>query len=134
VFFVDGRAGNEELSMSAARGFFQNMMMPDDFHRANHPFTLTDIRDMISVIFAVHPVQPGANQGNVTNNYVPDPTSANLTEFCLIYTNFVNNTVRSLYPNPTGVLLNALNANLDNFFIPVKGQGCTQFFPWGKPE
>jgi hypothetical protein len=118
--------------MADARGFFQNMMMPDGFFRAKQPFGLADIGEGIDIIFAAHPIQPGANQG--VNNYVLDPASANLSEFCLLYTNFVNDTVRSLYPSPTGVLLDALNANLDNFFSPLPAQGCTQFFPYGKPE
>ena len=116
--------------MTDARGFFQNMQMPDGFFRAKQPFGLNDIGAGIDIIFAAHPIQPGANQG--VNNYVLNPASANLSEFCLLYTNFVNNTVRSLYPSPKGVLLDALNANLDNFFSPLPAQGCTQFFPYGK--
>jgi hypothetical protein len=116
--------------MADARGFFQNMKMPDDFFRTKQPFGLTDIGDSIDFIFSAHPIQPGANQG--VNNYVLDPASANLSEPCLLYTNFVNNTVRGLYPNPTGALRHALNANLDNFFSPLAAEGCTQFFPYGK--
>ena len=116
--------------MTAARGFFQNMEMPEGFFRANHPFGIDDIHDLANIVFDAHPIQPGSNQGGV-NNYVVDPTSANLNQLCLIYTNFVNTTIRSFYPNPTGVLLDALNANLDNFFSPLAAQGCTQFFPYG---
>jgi unspecific peroxygenase len=116
--------------MVNARGFFQNMKFPDGFFRAKQPFGLEDIGQGIDAIFAAHPIQPGANQG--VNNYVLNPASANLSEFCLLYTNFVNNTVRGLYPNPTGVLRDALNANLNNFFSPLPAQGCTtQFFPYG---
>ena len=118
--------------MTNARGFFQNMEMPEDFFRANHPFGLNDIGDGINVIFEAHPIQPGTNQG--VNNYVLDPASAHLGDLCLLYINSVNNTVRSLYPNPTGVLLDALNANLDNFFSPLRPQGCIQLFSYGKPE
>ena len=116
--------------MDVARGFFQNMKMPDDFFRPKQPFGFNEIGEGIDAIFAAHPIQPGANQG--VNNYVLDPASANLSEFCLLYTNFVNNTVKGLYPNPTGVLLDALNANLDNFFSPLPSSGCTQFFPYAK--
>jgi len=131
VFFVDGRVANAELSMTDARGFFQHMKMPDGFFRAKQPFGFNEIGAGINLIFSAHPIQPGANQG--VNNYVLDPASANLSEFCLLYTNFVNDTVRGLlYPNPTGVLLDALNANLDNFFSPIQAQGCTQFFPYGR--
>lgn len=117
--------------MTDARGFFQNMQFPEGFFRPNQSFGLNEIGEGIDIIFSAHPIQPGTNQG--VNNYVLDPASANLSEFCLLYTNFVNNTVRGLYPNPKGVLRDALNANLDNFFSPLgTGSGCTQFFPYGK--
>ena len=116
--------------MTNARGFFQNSQMPDGFFRAKKPFGLNEIGAGINIVFEAHPIQPGTNQG--VGNYVLDPASANLSEFCLLYTNFVNNTVRSLYPSPTGILREALNANLDNFFSPLPAQGCTQFFPYGK--
>ena len=116
--------------MDNARGFFQNMKFPNDFFRAKQPFGLNDIGQGIDFIFGAHPIQPGANQG--VNNYVLDPASANLSQFCQLYTDFVNHTVREkLYPNPTGVLRDALNANLNNFFSPLPASGCTQFFPYG---
>ena len=115
--------------MTNARGFFQNSQMPDDFFRSNTSITLDVIGDGITIIFDAHPIQPGANQG--VGNYVLDPASANISELCLLYTNFVNQTVRSLYPSPRGVLRDALNANLDNFFSPIAGD-CTQIFPYGK--
>ena len=67
VFFVDGRASNgqlanAELDMADARGFFQNMTFPDGFFRAKHPFGLNDIGQGIDILFAAHPIQPGANQ------------------------------------------------------------------------
>ena len=118
--------------MADARGFFQNMKMPDGFFRANRPFGVDEIGEGVDVIFGAHPIQPGNNQG--VNNYVPDPTSATLDEICLLYTDFVNLTVRMLYPKPTGILRDALNANLDYLFQPVQdsGQNCTQFFPYGE--
>jgi hypothetical protein len=116
--------------MTNARRFFQDMHMPDGFFRAKAPIGLNEIGAGIDVIFAAHPIQPGKNQG--AGNYVLDPASANLSQFCLLYTNYVNDTVRSLYPSPTGILLDAMNANLDNFFSPIGAQGCTQFFPYGK--
>jgi len=130
VFFVDGRVADQELNLTDARGFFQNSQMPDGFFRAKQPFGLNEIGNGIDVIFAAHPIQPGENQG--VGNYVLNSASANLSEFCLLYTNFVNQTVRSLYPNPTGILRDALNANLDNFYSPLPAQGCTQFFPYGR--
>jgi len=131
AFFIDGRVSDGELSMDVARGFFQNMKFPDGFFRAKQPVGLDAIGEGIFAVFQVHPIQPGANQG--VNNYVLDPASANLSETCLLYTNFVNDTVKGkLYPNPTGVLLDALNANLDNFYSPITDSGCTQFFPYAK--
>ena len=130
VFFVDGRVANQELSMANAQGFFQNMKMPNDFYRANHPFGFNEISAEVDIIFKARPTQPGRNQG--VGNYVLDSTSATLTELCLLYTNFVNETVRSMYPSPTGVLRDALKANLDNLFSSVKAKGCAQFFLYGK--
>jgi unspecific peroxygenase len=129
VFFVDGRVSDLSLNMADARGFFQESRMPDGFHRAKAPMGLNDIGAYTNIIFQSHPIQPGVNEG--IGNYVPDPASANLSELCLLYTNFVNNTVRSLYPSPTGILRDALDANLNNFFSALEQHGCTQFFPWG---
>jgi hypothetical protein len=132
IFFVDGRIGKQELDLTAARSFFQNMHLPEDFHRARAPIHLTDVMANTSILFNAHPVQVGRNEGGLVNNFVPDPTSAQLDQLCLIYTNFVNRTVRSLYPNPKGQLRKALNVNLGFFFEPLKAQGCTQFFPFGE--
>ena len=127
-FFVDGRNSNQELNMVDARGFFQNSQMPDDFFRPKQPIGFREIAVGVNLVFDAHPIQPGTNQG--VGNYVLDPASANISNFCLLYTNFVNNTVRSLYPSPTGILLDTLNSNLDIFFSGI--QGCPQVFPYGK--
>jgi hypothetical protein len=132
VFFVDGRAANFSLPLTHARRFFQNMHMPDGFFRANRPFGLNDVGPLAMMVLNAHPIQPGANQGPVAGNYVVDPTSANLSNFCGTYTNWANVTVPSFYPNPTGALLDALKGNLNNFFIPAGQQGCTQVFPYGQ--
>ena len=116
--------------MADARGFFQDMKMPDGFFRAKRPFGFDDIGAGMSEMYRAHPIEPGTNQG--VDNYILDPTSPSLGEFCLLYTNFVNDTVPSLYPNPTGILRDALNANLDNLFSPLRERGCTQFFPYGE--
>ena len=116
--------------MTNARGFFQHSEMPKGFFRAKQPFGFSEINAAADIILRAHPTSPGRNQG--VGNYVLDPTSANLDQICLLYTNFVNETVRSLYPSPTGVLLHALNRNLDNLFHSVEAQGCTQFFPYNK--
>ncbi len=128
-FFVDGRKVDRQLDLDVARGFFQDMRMPKDFHRASQPSGA----DGIAVIAAAHPLQPGANVGRV-NNYVLDPTSADFSSFCLLYENFVNKTIHSLYPNPTGVLRKALNFNLNFFFEGFEGDGCQQVFPYGRDD
>ena len=132
LFFVDGRVSDGQLNLTVARGFFQNSSMPDGFFRANRSIGLNETGNLAGTVFTAHPIQPGKNQGGV-NNYVFDPTSASFnTSGCLLYNNFVNQTVRSLYPNPTGALRDALNINLDNFYIPLKGSGCPQIFPFGQ--
>jgi unspecific peroxygenase len=116
--------------LTNARGFFQNNQMPADFFRANRSIGLDDIGYNMRILFNVHPIKPGRNEGG--GSYVPDPNSATLGDTCLLYTNFVNQTVRSLYPEPTGDLLHALNDNLDNFYGPLKESDCSQIFPFGK--
>lgn len=130
VFFVDGRVSDGRLSLPNARGFFQNSQMPTDFFRPNQSIGLDVIGNGIGAISSVHPIAPGKNEG--VGNYVLDPTSADFDHFCLLYINFVNQTVRSLYPNPKGVLLDALKRNLDNFYSPLNGTDCEQIFPYGK--
>ncbi|KAF8503098.1 Chloroperoxidase [Gautieria morchelliformis] len=128
LYFVDGRVEDGQLDMDAARSFFQHSRMPEGFFRANRSMGSAEVGQGIDQVFAPHPIQPGKNQG--VGNYVLDPASANLSDGCLAYTNFVNGTVRSLYPNPTGALRTALNTNLDIFFGTVGN--CTQVFPFGQ--
>lgn len=130
AFFVDGRSGDQQLNMADARGFFQNMQMPTNFFRPNISSGLTEVGSGIDMVFAPHPIQPGNNRG--VGNYVLDPTSANFNQFCTLYESFVNNTVRSLYPNPTGVLLKAIKTNLNYFYGPMGKAGCPQVFPYGQ--
>lgn len=111
--------------MTVARGFFQDGRMPDDFFRSNISWTLNLIGGEIGKIFSKHPIEPGANNGTL-NSYTLDPNSADFSDFCKLYTDFVNITVRGLYPNATGTLLQALNQNLDFFFSPLQSHGCTQ--------
>ena len=131
LFFVDGRVSDGQLDLTVARGFFQNSSMPDGFFRANRSIGLDELGAPIAAVLEAHPIQPGRNQGGV-NNYVFDPTSASFnTSGCLSYTNFVNQTVPSLYPNPTGALRDALNFNLDVFYS-VQDPSCPQIFPFGR--
>ncbi|TFK34139.1 aromatic peroxygenase precursor [Crucibulum laeve] len=125
-FFIDGRQSDGQLDLTVARGFFKDSRMPDGFFRASKPMGA----DGIGNVAAAHPIPPGRNVGLA--NYVPDPTSANFSSFCLLYTNFVNQTIRSLYPAPTGILRKALNTNLDFFFDAIPAGGCTQVFPYGQ--
>lgn len=131
VFFVDGRKSDGRLPLDVARGFFQESRMPDGFFRANGSVGIDLIGEAIGLIFQAHPIAPGGNQGTV-NSYTVNPNSADFSQFCKLYTDFVNITVKSLYPNPKGILRDALNANLGFFFSPLAGSGCTQVFPYGQ--
>ena len=115
--------------MSEARGFFEEMRMPDGFFRANQPYGIKEIGAGIDAISAAHPVDPGNNEG--IDNYVPDPNSPR-HEICSIYTAFVNDIVQGLYPDPKGVLLEAMKANLENLYSPLKEHNCTQVYLYGK--
>ena len=100
--------------------------MPEGFFRANRSIGLSEAGDLVETVFSAHPILPGKNQGGI-NNYVLDPTSANLNSSdCLSYSKFVNEIVLPLYPSPTGVLRDALNINLDNIYIPHKNKDCPQ--------
>lgn len=134
-FFIDGRLKTRELDLNVARSFFQDNKMPDGFFRSNGSRGAQGM----DLVANPYPIQPGRNVGGV-NNYVTDPTSANFSTFCLLYENFVDKTVKGLYPNPTGVLRKALNINLDYFFQGLTSVGdrgpdaCQQVFPYGKNE
>ncbi|CAA7262403.1 unnamed protein product [Cyclocybe aegerita] len=125
-FFVDGRRNDGQLDMDAARSFFQFHRMPDDFFRPNGAKSAQGIER----VFLAHPMLPGGNVGQI-NSYTPDPTSADFTNPCLLYENFVNQTIKGLYPNPKGKLRKALNTNLDFFYQGI-GSGCAQVFPYGR--
>jgi hypothetical protein len=130
VFFVDGRVADGQLNVTNARGFFQKSQMPEDFYRPNTTIDFNQTYVGIQLVFGPHPIQPGKNEG--VGNYVLDPTSANFSQFCELYTNFVNYTVQPLYPHPTGFLLMALKTNLNYFYSAVRGMGCSQIFPYGQ--
>jgi unspecific peroxygenase len=104
--------------------------MPADFYRTNASFGSNELAIKRDPLFAQHPIQPGYNRG--VGNYVVDPNSANFSQPCKEYTDFVNITVQSLYPNPKGVLLRALKRNLDYFYSTFQGPTCPQVFPYGR--
>ncbi|KIJ54228.1 hypothetical protein M422DRAFT_241480 [Sphaerobolus stellatus SS14] len=132
VFFVDGRLNNRQLSMDAARDFFDLQYMPDDFNRQPVPVDSPVIDPMVTTIFNQHPFTPGISLGG---NFVEQPQTPVLSDFCGIYEDFVMRIVKGLYPDPQGALLNALNTGL-NFFEGVnrRGSGYTQVFPYGQPS
>ncbi|TEB20273.1 aromatic peroxygenase precursor [Coprinellus micaceus] len=117
--FLDGRNTDAErkIPMDVALGFFRDSRMPADFHRAAKPTG----NDGVVEIFSAHPISPG---GNVVRTW---------RSFCVLYENFVQKTVKRLYPNPTGVVRRNLILNLQYFY---SGQpsvaGCTQLFPYGQ--
>lgn len=135
AFFVDGRKADGQLDMKTARGFFQNSHMPDGFFRPSLNYTNNILNVGIDAVFSAHPIQPGKNQGRV-NSYTPDPNSADFSTFCKLYQDFVNVTIKGLYPNPKGALRDALKVNLHSFFLGFNGGGdpsaCPELFPYGK--
>ncbi|KAJ2923960.1 heme-thiolate peroxidase, partial [Candolleomyces eurysporus] len=127
-FFVDGRSTERKLDMETATLFFRDSKYPTDFHRAAQPSGA----EGVEVVFMAHPIAPGRNLDNKVNNYVLDPTSADFNTFCLLYTNFVNQTIRGLYPNPTGILRRNLIKNLGFFYSGIADAGCEEQFPYGR--
>ncbi|KIJ52730.1 hypothetical protein M422DRAFT_155986 [Sphaerobolus stellatus SS14] len=129
LFFVDGRKADARLPLDVARGFFQDGRMPDGFFRTNQSTGFDVVGNVIQEIFEAHPIQPGGNQGSV-NTYTVDPNSAGFSNLCQVYTDFINNQIKTVYPNPKGALRDALNTYLGFFFSPLQG-ACTQVFPYG---
>ncbi|TFK31794.1 Chloroperoxidase [Crucibulum laeve] len=129
AFFVDGRKADGQLDLITARGFFQDSTFPTGFFRSGISTGFNEVGAGIAQVFIPHPFAPGRNQG--VGNYVPDPNSANFSQFCKLYTDFVQQTVVGLYPSPTGALLTALKANLGFLHGPL-GSNCPEVFPYGQ--
>ncbi|RXW14104.1 heme-thiolate peroxidase [Candolleomyces aberdarensis] len=126
--FVDGRQTERKLSMDHAASFFRDMKFPPDFHRAAQPSSGAGIEQVI----AAYPWLPGGNADGQLNNYVVDPTSADFTNPCGLYT-FVIGSVQELYPNPTGILRRNLIKNLGYWYAGgFASAGCTELFPYGQ--
>ncbi|TFK19115.1 Cloroperoxidase [Coprinopsis marcescibilis] len=130
--FTDGRktgADKHQLDLVSGLSFFKHMRFPAGFFRASEPTGGVGS----DVIFGAHPVLPGRNVGGV-NNYVVDTSLGGFGDFCKFYTEFVNITIKGLYPNPTGVLRRNLNLNLGFVYdalAPRLGANCPQVFPYG---
>ncbi|KAF5314631.1 hypothetical protein D9611_007146 [Ephemerocybe angulata] len=139
TFFVDGRSAidattglNKGLHISNATLFFKDNRFPKDFWRAPKPSSANGIVQ----VFTAHPIAPGKNAGKV-NSYTVDPNSGSFTNFCALYYNFVNQTVKTLYPNPTGILKRNLAINLGYLYeslptLPGSTVKCDQLFPYGE--
>ncbi|EKM77086.1 hypothetical protein AGABI1DRAFT_115479 [Agaricus bisporus var. burnettii JB137-S8] len=127
--WVDGRQDDGQLRLDHARSFFEAARFPDDFHRPARPMTA----DNEEVVLAAHPIEPGGNINGV-NTYTVDPNSPRLPDKCSIYEHHVNYTLRTLYPNPTGNLLDAIRANVHYFYTSVQERGCTEIYPYGRVE
>lgn len=129
IFFVDGRLDNGQLSLTAARDFFDTNMMPTGFNRQPAAVSFPVIMPLVQQIFDKHPFTPGVNNG--VNNFTLMPNTPGLLDFCGIYEDIVLRVLKIQYPNPTGQLKEALNTNLNFFFSAVVGHNCTQVFPFG---
>ena len=115
--------------MDDAASFFRDSRFPADFHRSGQPSST----EGIDQVLAAHPWLPGGNAGGKVNNYVVDPSSADFTDLCRLYSNVVGSVVE-LYPNPTGILRRNLIKNLHYLYIGVNFTfgGCTELFPYGQ--
>ena len=71
--------------MTNATLFFRDSKFPVDFWRPPAPTGGTGL----DVIVAAYPIAPGRNVNGV-NTYTPDPSSADFSNFCKLYTDFVN--------------------------------------------
>ncbi|TFK21406.1 Cloroperoxidase [Coprinopsis marcescibilis] len=129
TMFVDGRTtGSEEgqLDMDTAESFFKHSRFPVMFHRSNKPRGIEPALDLL----AVHPMLPGRNVAGV-NSFVADLSMGSTIEYCNMYTQLVNETIRGLYPNPTGVLKRNLKINLRYFYQSLEYDYCIEVFPYG---
>ncbi|TFK18174.1 Cloroperoxidase [Coprinopsis marcescibilis] len=127
--FVDGRktgAEKGQLDMDSALSFFKDFRFPSGFFRAAEPGGAQGA----DVIVTTHPVSPGRNEG--AGNYVVDDSLGSVLDPCKFYTQFVNVTVRDLYPNPRGVLRRNLNLNLGFVYEALGDPSCPQVFPYGQ--
>ncbi|KIJ53184.1 hypothetical protein M422DRAFT_155503 [Sphaerobolus stellatus SS14] len=132
IFFVDGRLNNNQLSIDAARHFFDLQQMPADFHRQPAPVNFSIVEPLVRAMFSKYPFVPGVNHGK--NNYVQLPNTPALSDFCGIYEDIALRVVREQYPHPTGELRKALNKNLGFLFdaVVTEHSQCTRVYPYGR--
>ncbi|KIJ45803.1 hypothetical protein M422DRAFT_250593 [Sphaerobolus stellatus SS14] len=131
IFFVDGRLNNRQLTINATRHFFDLQQMPTDIHRQPAPVNFTIVDPLVSFLFNKHPFSPGVNHGK--NNFVLQPQTPPLSDFCGIYENIMLRVIPGQYPKPTVVLKDAINKNLGFFFGAVSAEhNRTQVFPFGR--
>ncbi|KAF7760371.1 hypothetical protein Agabi119p4_11047 [Agaricus bisporus var. burnettii] len=127
--WVDGRQDDGQLRLDHARIFFEAARYPDDFHRAARPMSA----DNEAIVLPIHPLEPGTNIAGV-NTYTVDRNAPRLDDKCSIFEYHVNHTLRMLYPNPTGNLLDAIRANIHYFYTSVQARGCSEIFPYCRFE
>ncbi|KAF9441257.1 hypothetical protein P691DRAFT_791799 [Macrolepiota fuliginosa MF-IS2] len=114
-FLVDGRiTENRTLGKDDALTWFKTNRFPNDWYRTGIPSTFANITDVADA----HVIKPGRNVNGV-NTYEVDPTQPDLYNFCGIYVDFANRVVPSMYPKPTGAILEALQINLQYLYDSV---------------
>ncbi|KIJ45814.1 hypothetical protein M422DRAFT_250600 [Sphaerobolus stellatus SS14] len=64
IFFVDGHLNNHQLTIDAARHFFDLQQMPTDFHRQPAPVNVTIVDPLVSFVAKIQigisgPARPG---------------------------------------------------------------------------
>ncbi|KIJ48874.1 hypothetical protein M422DRAFT_247239 [Sphaerobolus stellatus SS14] len=130
IFFVDGRLNNSQLTIDAARHFFDLQHMPDDFHRQPAPENFSIIEPLVREIFNKHSFIQGISHGK--NIFVLLPNTPGLSEFCGKYEDIEVRVVPGQYPRPNGALKTVLNKSVDFLFDAFSDEhNCTQFFRYG---
>ncbi|KIJ48572.1 hypothetical protein M422DRAFT_247419 [Sphaerobolus stellatus SS14] len=132
IFFFDGRLNNNQLSIDAARHFFDLQQIPADFHRQPAPVNFTIVEPLVRAMFSKYPLVPGVKHGK--NSYVQLPKTSALSDFCGIYEDIALRVVKEQCPHSTGEFRSALNKNLGFFFdaVVTEHSRCTQVYPYGR--
>ena len=96
------------------------MQLSPDFHRRNG--LISD--EGFDFVYNKYPFAPRANTAGF-NAFKTDLTSPTAFQRCLCYASFVNNNIKALYPNPTGLLCRNLDINLWFLYKATEGDNCT---------